>query len=115
MTSASGSSAGAGVAGAAGAVCTGPVRSSVDSTEVVPPLVVLVARAASAIDKATKMIASQRVERVRDLITRKGFDVMVEQDPIYEGTCIYNLYAVRTDPAAASDTGRELSFAGGDQ
>lgn len=57
----------------------------------------------------------KRVERVTDLLTRKGFDVMVEQDPLYEGTCIYNLYAVRSDPASASDNSLELAFAGGDQ
>lgn len=54
-----------------------------------------------------------RVDRVRELITRKGFDVLVEQDPLYERTCIYNLYAVRSDPAAALESRLELSVDGG--
>jgi phthiocerol/phenolphthiocerol synthesis type-I polyketide synthase E len=59
-----------------------------------------------------------RLALVRDLLEEKGFHVVAEQDPLYRGSVMYNLYAVRRElfqgraaAAPASDRGRRSKAA----
>jgi len=36
-----------------------------------------------------------RVEHIRDLLSNKGYTVQVEQDDLYKGSNIYNIYGTR--------------------
>jgi hypothetical protein len=42
-----------------------------------------------------------RVEKVRSLLTSRGYHVVVEQDSLYRGSNISNLYAIRRQTVEA--------------
>jgi FkbM family methyltransferase len=42
----------------------------------------------------------KRIERITSLLSRNGFDVHVEQDPLYAGTNIFSMYALSRSPTA---------------
>ena len=50
-----------------------------------------------------------RLAEISDLLEKRGYDLVVEQDALLKSTAIYNLYATRRAPTAAQSRQRHLT------